>query len=359
MNTMPPTIRIPLLAVLATCMLVAATGCHSIDFYDQTLQGPVPPPMEPPRELSMMCLPSYQIEPPDIVQIEMIKQIPLPPYRTEAHDALMISVVGTLLDQPINDFYRIDGEGNVDLGPAYGKLRLAGMTIEETQRAITEHLSQILRAPEVSVQLEEASGVQQLTGVYPIGPDGSVNLRQYGRVHLAGKTIAEAKVALEGHLAQFFDSPEVGINVAEYRSKVYYIIAEGAGLDESVVREQITGNETVLDALTVVGGRPQLSSKDIWIARPAPGGFGCEQILPVDYDAITRGGSSATNYQMLPGDRLFVAEDRLLAATNFVSKFTTPIQRVLGVASLGTSAARGFQTLGRRYALERSRRGTY
>ena len=357
MNTMPPTFRIPLLALLATCTLVSVTGCHSIDFYDQTLQEPVPPPMEPPRELSMMCLPSYQIEPPDIVQIEMIKQIPLPPYRTETYDRLMIKVVGTLLDQPINDIYLIDGEGSVDLGPAYGKLRLAGMTIEETREAIFEYLSKnYLRVPEVSVQLEQASGVQQITNAYLVGPDGSVNLRRYGRVHLAGKTIAEAKAALEEHLAQFFDSPEVGISVGAYNSKFYYIITEGAGLDENLTREPIMGNETVLDALSAVGGRSQLSSKEIWIARPAPGGFGCEQILPVDYDAVTRGGSSATNYQLMPGDRLFVAEDRLLAATNLISKLTTPIERLLGVASLGTSTMRGFQTLGRGFNL-RSRDG--
>ena len=58
-----------------------------------------------------------------------------------------------------------------------------------------------------------------------------------------------------------------------------------------------------------MNGLSQVSSTQIWIARPAPGGTGYEQILPIDYEAISKGGSSATNYQILPGDRVFIAED--------------------------------------------------
>jgi hypothetical protein len=31
-----------------------------------------------------------------------------------------------------------------------------------------------------------------------------------------------------------------------------------------------------------------------------------EQILPVDWNGITRAGNTRTNYQLLPGDRLYV-----------------------------------------------------
>ena len=62
--------------------------------------------------------------------VEMLKMVPIPPYRLEIYDVLQINVLGTLLDQPIQNYYVIDGEGTVDLGPAYGKVRLAGMTVE-------------------------------------------------------------------------------------------------------------------------------------------------------------------------------------------------------------------------------------
>lgn len=342
------------LASLVTCMLLGLGGCHSIDFYDQSLEAPVPPGMEPPREKSLVSLPTYRIAPPDVLQIEMLRLVPRPPYRAEVYDVLQIQVIGTLLDQPIAGYYLVEGEGTVNLGPAYGTVRVVGMTMEEIQEAIRQHLLQILREPEVSVQLVRAAGIQEITGPYLVAPDGTVNLRQYGSVHVAGKTVAEVKVALERHLSQFFDSPEAAVSVIGYNSKVYYIVNEGAGLGDGIVRVPITGKETVLGAIGDLGGISQLSSKKMWIARPAPGGFGCEQVLPIDWVAISQNGSAATNYQLMPGDRLFIAEDRTYALTNFIAKLFGPVERVLGISSLGANTIRNLQTLGRRYNLRRT-----
>ncbi len=134
-----------------------------------------------------------------------------------------------------------------------------------------------------------------------------------------------------------------------YNSKVYYVITQGAGLGDNVRRLPITGNETVLDAISQINGLSQVSSKKIWIARPAPHNFGCQQILPIDWDAITQGAQTATNYQILPGDRLFVAEDELVTFTNVMDKVTAPIERLAGILALGDSTIRGFQTMGRNY----------
>jgi hypothetical protein len=98
----------------------------------------------------------------------------------------------------------------------------------------------------------------------------------------------------------------------------------------------------------------QLSSKQIWIARPAPGGFSCEQIMPVNWDAITHGASTDTNYQLLPGDRLFIAEDKLMAMNNYMVKVLGPIERLLSITGLGTSTIRNTQTLGREFNKQRS-----
>ena len=99
------------------------------------------------------------------------------------------------------------------------------------------------------------------------------------------------------------------VDIFAYNSKKYYIITQGAGFGDNVDEAPITGNETVLDAIAHVGGLSQLSSTKIWIARPAPNGVGCEQILPVNWQDISQGASTATNYQIMPGDRLFIAQD--------------------------------------------------
>jgi polysaccharide export outer membrane protein len=302
----------------------------------------------------MVSLPTYRVEPPDILQIEMLKLVPLPPYRIDIYDVLQIRVLGTILDQPIDNFYLVEGEGIVSLGPAYGTVRVVGMTIEEATETITRKLQEVLAKPDVSVQLARTAGTQPITGQYLIAPDGTINLRHYGLLRVAGKTVTEIRADLQKQLSRYFDSPEASVDVIAYNSKVYYVITEGAGLGDNVRRVPITGNETVLDALSAVNGLSQVSSAHIWIARPAPGGFGCEQILPVDYQGITQGGVSATNFQVMPGDRVFIAEDEITTFNNFLTKVTSPIERLFGTSSLGASSIRSFQTLGRSYNQTRS-----
>ena len=82
--------------------------------------------------------PAYRVEPPDLLSIEMLKQIPLPPYRVDIYDVLQIRVMGTLPDQPIDGYFLVEAEGIVTLGPTYGRVRVAGMTIEEATEAITQ-----------------------------------------------------------------------------------------------------------------------------------------------------------------------------------------------------------------------------
>jgi hypothetical protein len=77
----------------------------------------------------------------------------------------------------------------------------------------------------------------------------------------------------------------------------------------------------------------------MWIARPAPNGVGCEQILPVNWNDIAQGASTATNYQLMPGDRLFIAQDRLTNFNTVVNKLLNPFEKVFGFVSLGTSTA--------------------
>jgi hypothetical protein len=127
----------------------------------------------------------------------------------------------------------------------------------------------------------------------------------------------------------------VSVDVFNYASKVYYIVGQGAGFGDSLVRVQITGNETVLDAISQTGGLTRLASKKIWIARPAPGGAGCDQILPVNWDDITRGASTATNYQILPGDRIYISEDKLIALDSLMGKIISPFERLFGFTTLG------------------------
>lgn len=343
-----------LASTIVLAALLAVVGCKAVDFYENPVQQQVPPDWKPAREIEKVSLPAYRVEPPDILMIEMLKMVPRPPYRVEIYDVLQIRAIGTLIDQPIDGFFLVEGEGIVTLGPAYGRIRVVGMTVEEAAVAITAELKKVLNKPEVSVQLARTAGTAPVTGEYLVGPDGTVNLRQYGVLRVAGKTVTEIRVDLQRHLSRYFDSPDASVDVRQFNSKVFYVVTQGAGLGDNIRRVPITGNDTVLDALSAVNGLSQVSSAQIWIARPAPGNAECEQIIPIDYGAITQGGSSATNYQMLPGDRLVIASDGMIAANTWLTKMTAPIERLLGIASLGISTSRTAQTMGRDYNLNRN-----
>ncbi len=204
---------------------------------------------------------AYVIQPPDVIQIEMLKLIPRPPYRLEVFDVLHIRA-NALPDQPIDDNYMVEPEGTVNLGPTYGSVRVAGMTIDEIHTTLNKSLHQWVKDPSVRVQLVRVSGAQPVTGQYLVGPDGTINLWKYGVVKIAGKTVTEARVAIQDYLKKFLDSPEISVDVAAYNSKVYYVITQGAGKGDSVRRLPITGNETVLDAISQVNGLSQLSKQE-------------------------------------------------------------------------------------------------
>lgn len=337
---------------LCGCLVLAATcaGCHTIvNRPEPRLVGPaIPPPFGEmvPTEKDKTTLPTYVIEPPDVLLIEAIRTVPRPPYRIQAADILTIQIGGGFPDgggSPDNH-YVVDPAGRVDLGPLYGKVKVGGLSEDEAAEAIKAALLEILKDPQVSVQLFQSAGLQPITGEHLVAPDGTVNLGSYGSVYVAGMTLDEAKAAVDAQLANSLDNPDVSLSVFAYNSKVYYVVTEGAGLGDQLARFPITGNETVLDALSQINGISQVSSKNIWIARPMPGGAGCDAILPVNWREITAGGATATNYQVLPGDRIFIAENKLIALDSVLNRIIAPAERMFGFTLLG---AQSIQTINR------------
>jgi polysaccharide export outer membrane protein len=139
---------------------------------------------------------------------------------------------------------------------------------------------------------------------------------------------------------------ELQVDVLAYNSKFYYVITDGGGFGEQVYPFPIRGNETVLDALSNINGLPPVSSKkNIWVARAT---VDCHNpmILPVDWCSIVQRGCAATNYQLFPGDRVYVKADPLIRTDSFLAKFLSPVQRVLGTTLLGSSTVNSIKNGG-------------
>lgn len=328
-----------------------------------------------PRELDKVSHPVYRVAPPDILLIEAVRNIRRPQSRLEAGDVLTIRLGNPepLIPVPpdanpleqqfrltaeaqskiVDGDYRVQADGAVDLGPVYGKVPVEGLTVDEARRAIEEHLKRYtqdekgrpagIAHPQVSVSLADIAGKQAVAGEHLVRPDGSVSLGIYGSVYVAGMTLAEVKAAIEAHLAQFMNDPEVNVDVLAYNSQVYYVITDGGGFGEQVIRLPCTGNETVLDAISQIEGLSQVSSKKIWVARPSPPGMQCAQVLDVHWSEITKEGLTTTNYQLLPGDRIYIQADHMISFDNFVAKVVSPFERIAGFILLGHGTVRALQ----------------
>src|SRR5262245_36466780 len=338
--------RRAVLLPLAVVVVVCAGGCR-------TWWGlrPVPAqavgghPQLVPNGLHKVSLPPYTIEPPDILLIDAQRIIPKAPFHIEPLDVLQVEVEGAKPESPIRGLYLIEPGGMLNLGPGYGKVKVGGLSLEEAAAAVTRHLKRILTSPQVSISLNESGGQQQIVGQHLVAPDGTVNLGTYGQVYVAGMTIAEATAAIDKHLTDYLESPQVSVDVFAYNSKVYYVITEGAGFGDNIQRFPVTGNETVLDAISQVQGISRTSSKNIWIARPTDSG--CDQILPVRWDEVVAGGVECTNYQVLPGDRVFIKQDHMIALDSWINKMLNPFERIFGTSLLGmqtVQAAKAFPT---------------
>ena len=147
--------------------------------------------------------------------------------------------------------------------------------------------------------------------------DGSVDLGEFGRVIVAGLTPEAAESLIEqtiniAILNRPIDKDDASKEPAEpVRINVrildqvhrYYVLGEV----NSPGSYPLEGNESVLDGILAAGGlTDEASPCKIMLARPTQPNS-CRLTLPVCYREITQLGDASTNYQLKPGDRIFVA----------------------------------------------------
>jgi polysaccharide biosynthesis/export protein len=278
------------LLLIALVTSLSSLGCMA-DY--QHMRGPLdragPPLAIPvdgsvPRELSKIVLPEYVIEPPDVLRIEAVIREPEEDPKTKKK--VPTDKIRSLPLQPVFGEYAVRPDGTVFLG-VYGEVQVAGYTLKQAAQAIRDHVSR--------KAFQESDGL----------------------------------------------SPEfllVVLDVTQYNSKKYYVFLDGGGAGEQVFSLPITGSDTVLDALAAVNGLPPVASKrNIWIARRTPHANNPEQILPVDWVGISQHGMTSTNYQIMPGDRVYVKAQRLVTIDNTLARVFAPVEKVFGVTLLGAS----------------------
>jgi polysaccharide export outer membrane protein len=272
------------LAALAVGSL-AGSGCLSFATHPQIPEPPLAilaPPADVPTELNMVTLPPYAIGSPDVLLISV--------YTLPREKGGPATVIGP---QPIDGPHLVRPDGTVNLG-VWGSVSVAGLTTEQAKEAVRRQVFNVMQThPQADAKFTQVDDPSKLL---------------------------------------------VAVDVATYNSKRYFVITDGAGFGEPIYSFPVQGYETVLDALANVNGLPAVASKmHIWVARRTPNCNQPEQILPVDYIGITQHGITTTNYQILPGDRVYVRADEPFRIDGWLQKVLTPIERVFGVTLLGSS----------------------
>src|SRR5262249_15937612 len=130
-----------------------------------------------PNEIRKQALPSYVIEPPDILLIE-------------------VPVKVALADQPIARQHLVRPDGPVSLG-IYGSVFVGGLTLDQAHEAIFQQLS--LRLKEIKRSILNVDVLAYNSKVYYVITDGAGNGEQVYRFPITGsETVLDAVSQIVG-----------------------------------------------------------------------------------------------------------------------------------------------------------------
>ncbi len=140
-----------------------------------------------------------------------------------------------------------------------------------------------------------------LTGIYRLASDGSINFPLCGRVVLGGLSTAAASDRLAECLGRsYLRNPQVSIFVKEYNSKKVFVFGEVQKPGTFVFEDSMS----IVQAVTLAGGFSAHAAKNsVSVTRLVNGN---DERIKVAVDDI--GNGRAPNFSLRPGDIVFVPE---------------------------------------------------
>lgn len=175
-----------------------------------------------------------------------------------------------------------------------------------------------------------------------VSPDGGVGMLFLGQVDVAGRTISEARDAIEKGLEPYVKHPVVGVTVLEVASET--VTVSGAVAKPGMYN--ISSSTRLADAYALAGGTAVrlFHGIDVDVANLELSFLVRDgKILPVDFRRAIEGGEPLDNIRVQTGDYIFVAQ-RLEASVTVCGEVKNPQKRLYeaGMGLIETLTACGW-----------------
>lgn len=142
----------------------------------------------------------------------------------------------------------------------------------------------------------------EFSGVYPVNLEGKIQYKFIGDIEVAGLNKKALEEKVKSIIANFVISPELNVTVLEYKSKVIYVLGEVGQPGKYYMRsETIPVREAVVQA-----GLPTQSAAMRKCRIITPDKNGKVKTRAVNLYSVLYGGELRYNYEMQPGDILYV-----------------------------------------------------
>lgn len=169
-----------------------------------------------------------------------------------------------------------------------------------------------------------------------IAPDGSITYPLVGRIEVSGMTYPDLVQTLEKAISEYYQNPQVSVNILEIHNQKVLVIGEVA--TPSVL--QLTNSMSILEALTLAGGiNPSARTDNVLVVR---GGLDQPKLFTVNVKSIYTQGAADQVVYLEKGD-IVVVPTRTI--TN-IGRYFREVQGILAPFVAGSAIYRNAVTGG-------------
>ncbi len=231
-----------------------------------------------------------------------LTQQPLANYFVEVGDTVFVEAVSFDANIRLPGDQIVKPDGSISIGE-FGNFNAANKTTEQIQLEIQALINSKVRSALEQEFAEETVREQKYEETAERPELESSDDEEDELDDSISEREQERRAALDLRIAEQIKRNKVSVRLVNWESKKIYVLGEV----NSPGFFGYTGHQTVLDAIVEAGG---LTSKanhhQIIVARPSSCGS-CRTVMKVCYDQIVQLGDTSTNYQLMPGDRVFVS----------------------------------------------------